>query len=184
MKVVPAVLAALAFVGLAFLPTVMGLGEAPTVTGEGKIKMNKPKEHGDKMSEKGAEGVEVKALFVGADGTVFVGGKEGLYILEDGALTEVADFPGREVKGMTGCEDGMLLVASKGGLHRLENEKWTALHTAEGEDVAIDGEGAILFAPKKMGLLRSADGGKTWTAVEVAGLVASEQEKDKTKDKN
>ena len=177
-KVVPALLGALFFVGIAFLPTLFGQYGKPTLDEKGKIKVEKAKDDSGKMKkgadeqksmdhdkEERAKSLEIRSLHVTADGRLFVGGKHSLQILRDGKLETVEGFPGEGVKAVASTTEGVILVASKAGLHQYDGRTWLKLHESEGEAVAVAGEGIIFFAPKKMGLLQSLDGGKTWLEV-------------------
>jgi hypothetical protein len=181
-KAIPAVLGALVFVGLAFLPALFGEYGQPTLDEKGKIKVEKPKNGSSeemKDKDKKEEGLEIKSLFVAADGGLYIGGKHSFHVLQGGDLQEISSFPGRDIKGVAGGPDGMILVASKSGLHQYQGEKWSQLHEAEGEAVAVAEGGTIFFAPKKMGLLQSTDGGKTWQAVELPGIVLEMKDSEK-----
>lgn len=180
-KVILAVLGALFFVGIAFLPTLLGQYEKPTLDEKGKIKVEKAKDsEGKKMEreestekkpkEEKAEEFEIRSLHATADGRLFLGGKHSLQVLREGQVEAIDGFPGEGVKGVASNAEGVLFVASKAGLHRLDGATWVRVHEAEGEAVAVGSDGTVFFAPKKMGLLRSKDNGSSWEVVELPGL--------------
>ncbi len=187
-KAIPAILGAVVFVGIAFLPMIFGQYEKPTLDAKGKIKVEKTtdaksldKDHADKKKD---DVVEIKALHATADGVVLVGGKNSFHQIQNGGLVAIESFPGRDIKGIASSGRDVIFVASKSGLHRYDGKAWTALHDSEGEAVTLAADGTLFFAPKKMGLLQSKDNGKTWTAVELPGLLIEEKhaKNDKTKD--
>ncbi len=185
-KAIPAVIAALAFVGIAFLPPIFGQHHGPTVNEKGKIQVGKAEEtknanakmkEGDGKEkaknyhqEEKNERLEIRSLHATRDGRLIVGGKHLLLVWREGRLASIEGFPGEGVKGMASTPEGVIFVASKSGLHRFDEKHWSQLHDQEGEAVAVNADGTLFFAGKKSGLLQSKDGGKSWQAVEVTAL--------------
>lgn len=105
---------------------------------------------------------EIKGLAVGADGTVFGGGKAGVFALKEGQWTVLEGFSGHDVKAIAVTGTGEVLVAHHDGVSALSPEGiWSDIYQGEVHNLAASG-GEIYLAPKKPAALLKRQPDGTW----------------------
>lgn len=106
-------------------------------------------------------GLEIRVVHRAADGTDYVGGKQGLFIRAADGLTAVTAFAGLEVRGLADAASG-LVVASKAGVWVGGGDAWRKITGAEAWSVSARSDGVVTATLKDDAVLISADGGRTW----------------------
>jgi len=162
-------------VGFAALAAVPYLTSATKLMAEGKelspeaVKKEMKAKQGEKKKEDmkkedPAKLREIKGLAIAADGTVYGGGKAGLFALKDGEWSAIEGFKGHDVKAIALAANGEVLVAHHDGVSSLANGQWSDVYDGEVHNVASAGDAVYLAAHKPAALLkRQADG--SWAKI-------------------
>lgn len=161
---------AVLFVGVAGFPylssTTKLLAEGKPVTldavkDEAKKDMIKKEKEHDKEDPKKYR--EIKSLSVTADGTVWSGGKAGVFRMKDGTWQAVAGYPDIEAKQISLTSNGSVLVTGKHGVYRYLADAWTQVYEGEAHAASETAEGT-LYVTSKEGLKKQVKGAE-WTVV-------------------
>jgi hypothetical protein len=122
------------------------------------------KKKADMKKEEPAKLRVIKGLALAPDGTVYGGGKAGLFALKDGEWSAIEGFKGHEVKAITLTANGELLVAHHDGVSSLSNGQWSDVYEGEVHNLAASGADVFLATHKPAALhKRQADG--TWAKI-------------------
>ncbi|TDU69256.1 hypothetical protein EI77_02904 [Prosthecobacter fusiformis] len=159
---------AVLFVGAAGFPYIASttklLAEGKPVTLDAvkdvaeKDMMKKEKEHAKDDAKKYRE---IKSLAVGADGTVWSGGKAGIFRMKDGAWQAVPGYADIEAKQISVVGNGSVLVTGKQGVYRHQGDAWTQVYEGEAHTAAESADGT-LYVTTKEGLKKKSPGAE-WT---------------------
>ncbi len=164
----------LGFAALAGLPYLTSAGklmaEGKELSTEAVKKEMKAKE-GEKKKEdmKKADPEklrEIKGLALGADGTLYGGGKAGVFALKDGQWSPLEGFSGHDVKAVAAAANGEVLVAHHDGVSALSADgKWSEVYEGEVHTIAAAADGSVYLSRHKPASLlkRQADG--SWAKV-------------------
>lgn len=151
------------FAAMAGVPYLMSAGklmaEGKPVTAEEMQKdVMKKKEEPEKQRE-------IKGIASGPDGTIFGGGKGGLFSLKGETWEPVTGFTGHDVKALAVDQAGSLYVVHHDGVAMRKDGAWSEIHEGEVHNIALAADGSVLLATKKPASLmkRTADG--TWSKV-------------------
>jgi hypothetical protein len=157
---------AIVFIAIATVPYIssatklVAAGKPLSVEGLQKeaYKDRKKHEEPDRMRE-------VKAFALAADGTVYAGGKAGLFQRDGSEWKPVADYPGHDAKALAITAAGELIVVEeKAAYERSADGVWSTTFEGEAFTVATAANGdAYLTLKKGGGVLRRVPGGK-WEA--------------------
>lgn len=138
-------------------------GKEVTMESVKKDAMQKEKEkmeHGH--GEEAMKYREVRHVAVAADGTLYGGGKAGVFVFKNDTWKRMEDFPGDEVKSVFVGRTGTVWAAAKKAVYSYSDGVWTAAYTgAEPHSVAETADGTV-YVPTKTGIMRRIKGGE-WT---------------------
>lgn len=105
---------------------------------------------------------ETKAIAVAADGTVWAGGKAGLFKRQGASWKLIEDYPGKDVKSLATTGGGeVIAVDEKAVLQRSTDGTWRTIYDGESLGLALGPDGSALLTIKKGGVLRRPASG-TW----------------------
>jgi hypothetical protein len=121
------------------------------------------KKHGDHVKMP-----EYRAVAAAPGGALYLADKSAVYRWTEAGLVELPRHPGKDAQALL-AEEGVLWLADKEGLHRLEEgaKGWTTVYRGEARSISRAGDGTLVLATKKEGLLGSADG-KEWSEFALA----------------
>lgn len=105
--------------------------------------------------------LEVKAGLVTATGQWYLGTKNGLLMLQDGALQAVPALTGQEIRSLS-ANGPLLVAAGNRGAWLLQDGVWRQINRRPAHQVQLAVDGAIYLATLDNGLLFSRDWGATW----------------------
>jgi hypothetical protein len=168
-----AVLGVTVFGVLAAIPYLQGgakllaAGETVDLSKVQKVVEKENKEKDKAMHEKKGN-LDVKAVAALPDGTVYFGGKIGLYRAKGGKAEELAQFPGEDVKSIAATTSGEVLVAAKQGVWASKDgAEWKQVAKGDAHGVSIAADGSVYVAMKDDGVVRRAAGSEEWTPVKL-----------------
>jgi hypothetical protein len=137
-------------IGFGILAGVPYLASAGKLMAEGKpvtaAEMNK---NVMKKSEEPEKQREIKGLSVASDGTIYGGGKMGLYALKEGNWAAVEGIDAQDVKAVVAGAGDVLFVAHHDGVAMRKDGTWSEIHEGEVHNIALGSDGHILLATKK-----------------------------------
>lgn len=129
-------------------------------------KEGKMKEKADHAMKHGKP--DIKAVAALPDGTVYFGGKLGLYRTKDGKAEELTKFPGEDPKSIVATPAGEVLVAAKQGVwSSKDGAEWQQVLKGDAHGLSVAGDGAIYAAVKEEGVMRRAAGSTDWQPVKL-----------------
>lgn len=126
-----------------------------------KMEMKREKEeHGRGEDPKKLR--EIKSLALAPDGSVWGGGKAGIFRQQEGKWVAVAGYPDVEVKSINVSTNGSVLVTGKHGVYLLRNQVWTQVYEDDAH-TALMGNDGTLYVGTKEGMKRK-QGQGDWEA--------------------
>ena len=164
----------LGFAALAGLPYLTSAGklmaEGKELSAEAVKKEMKAKEsekHKEDMKKEDPEKLrEIKGLAIGADGTVYGGGKAGLFSLKDGEWNMVEGFDAFDVKALAVAANGSLYVAHHDGVSlRSADGQWSQAYEGEVHTVATGADGTVYLSRHKPATLLKHQPDGSWAKV-------------------
>jgi hypothetical protein len=155
-----AVICACAFGGVAAWPYIATAAERLAQGKEvSSAEVKKDVAKAEKEKERKDGKFEPKAVLVGSDGGLLIGGKHGLSEWRNGTLTSIGGFPGHEVRGLATGKDGAVIAAAKDGLWQRNGSEWRQIQNGDFHGITIGTDG-VVYASSKAGVVRSTDGAK------------------------
>jgi hypothetical protein len=113
---------------------------------------------------------EIKTLALAPDGSVWGGGKAGIFRQQNDRWIPVAGYPDVETKSISASAGGNVLVTGKHGVYLLRNGTWTQVYDEEAHTALIGSDGTLYIGTKE-GLKRKR-GQSEWEQMD-DGLPAS-----------
>lgn len=105
---------------------------------------------------------EVKGLAVAKDGTVFGGGKNGVFTLKDGQWHRMEDFAGHDVKAVALDAAGTMYVLHHDGVSMRKDGAWSEIYEGEAHNLALGGDGSLLLGAMKPAALMKRQPDGSW----------------------
>ncbi|MDB6070644.1 MAG: PepSY protein [Verrucomicrobiales bacterium] len=131
------------------------------------------------MSQKHADSKELRAVFVDAGGTTWIGTKGGLYSGREGKFSKVEGGPAMDVRGIAldGATGNVFAAGKDGTWLKTPSEPWKIIREGEAHGLSLQGS-TLLVASKKSGVVTSADAGATWTPMPGTEMFAEMEHHD------
>ncbi len=149
--------------GFGVLAGVPYLASATKLMAEGKpVTAEEMKKDVMKKKEEPEKQREIKGLTASLDGTVYGGGKSGLFAWKGQAWEEVQGFNGHDVKALAAGQGDTLYVAHHDGVAMRKDGTWSEIHEGEVHNIALTADGSLLVATKKPASLKKREADGTW----------------------
>jgi hypothetical protein len=117
--------------------------------------VKKKKEEPDKQRE-------IKGLASAPDGTLYGGGKAGLFSLKNGQWTALEGFTGHEVKALAVNQSGALFVAHHDGVSKLQNGAWSEVYEGNVHNLIVTADDSVLMSTVKPSALMKLEADGSW----------------------
>ncbi|MDX8129400.1 PepSY domain-containing protein [Methylomonas sp. OY6] len=116
---------------------------------------------------------DIRSTLSLADGRRFIGGKAGLFVLENNKLTAVSELAGYEIRSLAANPNNVAAAGNR-GVWLNSGGNWRQIYRQAAHSVQIGDDGIIRIATQNSGLLFSDNSGANWRP-DAATLKAFEQ---------